>query len=144
MPVAWSKFKQFWMAEEVPRWFGLSVVAVYMCGLGVVSYLGIQHARKGPVSRLERTLLYAAQALADHLGLVDGNDLVNAVPAGALERHLRKFAANVSVRSVRVVDADGQIQLTVTSANESESARPRPMLLKNSTFPSRSESAGSW
>lgn len=145
MRVAWSKFKQFWMAEEVPRWFGLSLVAVCLCGLGVVSYLGMEHARKESVSRLERTLEYAAQALADHLGAVDGHASAATVPVDAMARHLREFAANVPVRSARVVDGDGRIRASVVPREVGSIATDpivgRPTAARIELFPTRLEAS---
>ena len=46
MGAAWNNFKAFWTAEEVPRWFGLSLVVVYLVGLGTVAQLGISGARQ--------------------------------------------------------------------------------------------------
>ena len=94
--------RRFLTAEEVPRWFGLSVVLIYLVGLGTVARVGISLARRDAQSQFVRSSDYAASLLAAHLG---GLELDPSDPASlaACRKMLREFATATSARAARVV-----------------------------------------
>ena len=101
-----NTLKRFLCAEEVPRWFGFSVVLIYLLGLGAATQLGVDQARKENVAYHDRSSAYAVELLAKRLESVATN-----VPStNATYRHeLSKLAAVVSARSLRIVDSAGEV-----------------------------------
>jgi len=110
-------------AEEVPRWFGLSVVLVYLVGLGAVAHFGIRATRREAAAYAERTHHYALKSLADRLSVFFVETGATAAAEGAVERAMCEFAATIPVHSLRVVDAEGRI---VASSRPSETGSHRP------------------
>ena len=55
------------MAEEVPRWFGFSIVLVYLIGLGAVGYFGIAQVREDGSTVVQLSSRYAVKHLAEWL-----------------------------------------------------------------------------
>ena len=105
----WNNFKAFWNAEEVPRWFGLSLVIVYLTGLGAVAHCGITGARRQTVVHLEWTGRYTVEFLADRLRLAGHEQLDCAAVTAAYQRELATFAVKVPTRSVRIVNDSRQV-----------------------------------
>lgn len=109
-------FRRFLTAEEVPRWFGLSIVLIYLVGLGTVAHLGIGQARRVAAAQLELSSRYAVKTLAERLaaivsaqnGLPDA-DAADPVILGHFRPILRDFVRHMPARWVRVVDRDGRV-----------------------------------
>ena len=108
-----AKIRSFLMAEEVPRWFGLSLVLIYLIGLGQVSRFGIVQARRESAGYYERSSRYAVNALADRLiGLGplgstgDGTEIAYRVV-------LREFASELPTQICRVLRADGLVVASI-------------------------------
>ena len=112
----WRTFKRFWNAEEVPRWFGLSLVLVYMFGLGGGVHFGISQARRDAKIQLKSSSAYAVRQLARRLSSIEGAEPEDPTLIAAYRRALREFAANVPVRSARVVDQRGRVIASTRAA----------------------------
>lgn len=114
---SWTGFKRFLTAEEVPRWFGLSVVLIYLVGLGSVAQFGIVQARREGSQSLQRCSRYAVQVLAENLSALQGAGPDDPELVHAYQRALREFAANVPTLWLRVVDDRRRV---VASTNPTE------------------------
>ncbi len=109
-------FRRFLTAEEVPRWFGLSIVLIYLVGLGSVAHLGIGQARRVAAAQFQVSSRYAVKMLAERLsaivpaqtGLADA-DATDPALQGHLRPLLRDFVRHIPARWVRVVDRDGRV-----------------------------------
>lgn len=96
-----NAIRRFLRGEEVPRWFGLSLVLIYLVGLATVANVGIRRARLeasefySPASRHAVGLL-AASALRAY-------EADNQQPGGGCQIALRQFAAAVPTEWIRIV-----------------------------------------
>jgi len=100
----WKSFRRFLTAEEVPRWFGLSVVLIYLVGMGSIAQFGISQARRETAIRFQGDSQYAVKLLADRIEAIEGDPAADREWLSACQRALREFAANVPSRSVRVLE----------------------------------------
>lgn len=100
----WKSFRGFLTAEEVPRWFGLSVVLIYVVGMGSIAQFGIAQARRETALRFQSDSQYAVKLLADRLEAIEGEGATDPKWLSVCQRALREFAANVPAQSVRVVE----------------------------------------
>ena len=100
----WKSFRGFLSAEEVPRWFGLSVVLIYLVGMGSIAQFGIAQARREMAIRFQGDSQFAVTLLADRLEAIEGEGPTDQKWLSACQRALREFAANVPSQSVRVVE----------------------------------------
>lgn len=110
-------FKTFLTAEEVPRWFGLSIVLIYLVGLGAVSRFGIVEARREATGYYERSTRYAVNALVDRLTSAGRSGAGDRELEIAYRLALRDFALHVPARSVRILDGNRRV---IASLDESE------------------------
>lgn len=117
----WPQWKGFAGREELPRWFGLSVVLIYLAGLGAVAYMGITETRERSAFQAQQTSRYAVQVLAEKLSDISRHQPIDDLESKALGRTLREFACRVPVSTLRVTDADGVI---VASLREEEIGTP--------------------
>ena len=109
-----NRFKDFMTDEEIPRWLGLSLVLVYLVGLGTVANMGITQARRSAAAEYHQHGRYAASVLAARLS----SDSVVLLPRDERYRHaLQDFASNFGPRIVRVVDSARRV---VASANPAD------------------------
>jgi len=113
------QLKRFWQAEEVPRWFGISVVVIYLGGLAGVAQIGISYASQDRGRVYRQSGEHAHNLLAERLGTVDSTD------TATLQRILRKFAASWPVLALRVLDGERQIVASI-DASEIGSRSPVP------------------
>lgn len=109
MKKVWHNFKSFWTAEEVPRWFGLSLVVVYLCGLGGVAHFGISAARNEALRCLEQSGRYTVETLADRLAGLSRSHGDVGLARLDLQRELLQFTTHVPSRFVRVVNEHGEV-----------------------------------
>ena len=94
---------RFLKAEEVPRWFGLSLVLIYLVGLGTVTNVGIRQVRSEAAGFRQQSGQYAVKMLADSLAHIDITGMDSSAIATSYQRLLREFAESVLVRTLRVV-----------------------------------------
>ena len=113
----WRTLRGFLTAEEVPRWFGLSLVLIYLVGLGAVAHYGILQARRESLDDVQRLRAYAVTALGEHLTHVAFPDEANPLSLGHAQRSLRDLALSARLDTVRVVDASRRV---VASTEEME------------------------
>lgn len=99
-----SAFRRFLTGEEVPRWFGLSLILIYLAGLGTVANVGIAQAQREASSATQRTVRHALGVLADWVGVMQDDPQLAPTAPGVIQRKLRSFAENLSVRTVRLVE----------------------------------------
>lgn len=154
---------RFLKAEEVPRWFGLSLVLIYLVGLGTVARLGIDRARRDGQVYYRQSSRWALEQLAERLALIlyadsgagarpnastddpaaaNQSGMYDAPPVLRARRAIREFAAGGPVIAMRLIQS-GQVVAAVqpveigTPANTdwSESLPPG----KSSTVLSRGE-----
>jgi two-component system phosphate regulon sensor histidine kinase PhoR len=122
----WARsFKRFWSAEEVPRWFGLSLLLVCMGGLGVVWRLTVREEQRQAVDTHRLTSSYAVKLLADKLAAAPSSS-AGKPDAGHSQRALRDFTGHLTARSVRVVGPDGRIVASNDVQEMGTSVRPDP------------------
>lgn len=114
MRTVWRKIARFLKAEEVPRWFGLSLVLIYLVGLGSVAQFAIEAARKEAADRFQQASQYAVRSLADRVSYSQDSTATPAQRHGTLQRALRDFAANIPAHWVRIVDSERRIVASTT------------------------------
>jgi len=124
--------RRFLTAEEVPRWFGLSIVLIYLVGLGSVAHFGIVQARREGAVHFQRSSRYTIKVLAERLSVLRSSGPSDPKLIGAYQRALREFAANVPARWLRVVDEQGRVvastdptQIDTISADDPPGASKR-------------------
>ncbi len=97
-------FRRFLTGEEVPRWFGLSLILIYLAGLGTVANLGIAQAQREASVGAQKTIRHALGVLADLVGAVQDDPRFADTAPQVVQRKLRSFTENMPVRTVRLVD----------------------------------------
>ena len=112
----WLRFKNFWTAEEVPRWIGLSLIAVLLFGLGAVSFLSVREAQDRLTVETHRQHLTSMDLLVTTLASIDPADTI------AQQRVLRSYAYGHLCEILRVVDGTDKV---VASLSVEEVGRPR-------------------
>jgi signal transduction histidine kinase len=133
----WDAFRRFLTAEEVPRWFGLSLVLIYLVGLMAVGQFGIAQTRSEAITQFRQDSHYAIKQLADRLAAIDSGRAGDAAWISACNRMLREFAVNVPTESLRVVDGSAEggsgAGRVIASTNQTEigAAAPRISNLKS-------------
>jgi len=116
--------RRFLTAEEVPRWFGFSMVLIYIVGLGAVGQFGIRRARHGANEYFEHSTNYTVRLLAERLSIESDNDPSELVWIGTCTRELRDFASSIPVRSARVIIGDRVVASSRASDTATASAMP--------------------
>jgi signal transduction histidine kinase len=104
-----SKLRRFLTAEEVPRWFGLSLVLIYLVGLGCVAHYGIVQARREGARDVQRSSRFALRLLAEKLSAAPARDDPTASRVNGWQRQLERLAREVPVRWLRLVDAERRV-----------------------------------
>lgn len=94
--------RRFLTAEEVPRWFGLSVLLVFVVGLMTVGQYSLQATQDDAAEQFRHHSAYSLKLLADRLG-ASGLDLRNEKNRTACSRVLKEFAGSMAAREVQVV-----------------------------------------
>lgn len=112
-----KKFVGFFTAEEIPRWFGLSIVLLYLGGLAATAHFGVTLAREENQHRFTKIARYQVVLLAEQLGGLKGGSLSDPALLASYQRAIRRFTSNVDSRLVRVVKPSGVI---VASTDASE------------------------
>lgn len=119
---AWRAFRRFWTAEEVPRWFGLSLVIVYLAGLGYVAHFGVQRARQEGRALARSVASQAARVLASSIrDSLENGSLEDATVRARVRARLSECAAG-GAAEVRLVDASGVTVLSSRGDAHSGSA----------------------
>lgn len=101
MKRVWSQFAAFLKAEEVPRWFGLSLVLIYLVGLATVANIGIRQARRDGDALVRDGARFALDMLGNRVAQIavgasepeefgdrvrrEFGKLAGALPVGAIE-----------------------------------------------------------
>lgn len=132
MRSGWRRFRQFLTAEEVPRWFGLSLVLIYLVGIGSVAQFAIEQARREGALQFHQTSRYAAKALAERMGYIIADSNSAQQQTGLLQRTLRELHAQLPTRWVRLVDRHRNV---IASSNIAEIGRPAPPIPAQPSFP---------
>ncbi|MFH0982692.1 MAG: ATP-binding protein [Planctomycetota bacterium] len=114
----WATFRRFWLEEEVPRWIGLSLVAVYVCGLVGVAYV----AQRQATELAQRSALahgdHAMSLLAQLLAKVAATDM------DRQQAMLREFAGRLECEQLYVADESGMV---IASIDPDDLGRPSPL-----------------
>ncbi len=108
-----SSLARFLRAEEIPRWFGLSLVVIYLVGLATVTNLGISGVRSASTNYYQQSTRFALTQLADRIAAQQGEP---AKRVQHYQRALRDFAAHMPVEALRVTNG----QEILASTRESE------------------------
>ncbi len=120
MSAIWKTIRRFLTAEEVPRWFGLSVVLTYLVGLGSVAQFGISQARREGATEFRQTGRYAAKSLAEQLSAQSENGTPKFNSPDVIQRELREFAVYVPARVLRVVDDQRRVVASTIPAEHGQ------------------------
>jgi len=94
---------RFLREEEVPRWFGLTVVLIYLVGLGAVARFGIVQAKQESTEFFQQGHDYAVRLLAERIRSLDDDVPGDERWTRTCQRLLKDFATNVPTRSARVI-----------------------------------------
>ena len=131
MKNVWSRFKQFWLAEEVPRWIGLSLVVLYTTGLTAAACTAISQAQAQRRQTLQERTTRAAELLGELLAGTDAEDV------RAQQLLLHQFALDFGCLQLRIVDRNRQV---LASTRPDEIGKPDPYDPQLGTlFPRRTE-----
>lgn len=117
MKNVWSRFKQFWLAEEVPRWIGLSLVVLYTTGLTAAAGTAISQAQAQRRQTLQERTTRAAALLGELLAGADAKDL------RAQQLLLHQFALDFGCLQLRITDRNRQV---LGSTRPDEIGGPNP------------------
>lgn len=112
MKRAWQSFKAFWSAEEVPRWFGFSLVVVYLFGLATVARFGIDQAQSEMQTLYESSARVMARALASRMSTIRRYSISESEALIACRGELNDFAAHFPVRWLRIVDDERRVVMS--------------------------------
>ena len=107
-----GRFRRFWTAEEVPRWFGLCLIVVYVGGLWGVGYLTYREVHAEAAASAHDQTQFAFRMLVDRLSedlRRDADGPIEADDARAFQRTLREFSSNFRADWVRIVDPQGLV-----------------------------------
>ncbi len=105
MSTRWDAFRRFLTAEEVPRWFGLSLVLIYLVGLLSVGQFGMAQTRKDAAAQFRDDSRFAVRQLAERLATIDGARPGEPGWTGGCNRVLRDYVLNMPAKSLRIVDS---------------------------------------
>jgi two-component system phosphate regulon sensor histidine kinase PhoR len=94
--------------NELPRWFGLSVVIIYLAGLFSVAWISMSEAQREPTAQIVRQTEFALRVLARDLGESREGDSAGNRREGA-QLALRNFAQFHPVTVLRIVEADRRV-----------------------------------
>ncbi|HUU85757.1 MAG TPA: ATP-binding protein [Phycisphaerae bacterium] len=131
MSTVWSRFKQFWLAEEVPRWMGFSLVFLFTAGLAAAGWAAFLQARDNGRRTLEATTAHSLRLFGQVVAGSKDDDL------HTLQVALREFAANFHCSQLRVFNRERQV---VASIQSDEIGEPNPFDSQLGTlFPRRLE-----
>lgn len=111
----WTRLRQFWWQEEIPRWLGVSLVGVYTLSLCMVATLAVMETRREMADQSVQSMRLAIELVAGQLEETDATD------AAAQQRVLRSFAAFYRCDELRLTDTDG---LVVASIHTQEIGKP--------------------
>ncbi len=131
MSTAWSKFRRFWLEEEIPRWLGICLICAYVFGLATVAYTAFTATQREVAAQADAALTSAVDLLAGQVTEADRDD------PGRLLRGLRAFSAHYPCDELRIIDDQANV---VASIQPQEVGRPRPLDLRQGGLrPSRTE-----
>jgi signal transduction histidine kinase len=117
----WNSVRRFLTAEEVPRWFGLSVVLIYLVGLGAVARYGIGANRNEARTHYQQQTQAMVKLVGDRLEETLRLGLSDEAAVRRMRHVLRDLAMAVPGLRAAVV-ADGTV---VASTQPSEEGTPR-------------------
>ncbi len=108
--------RRFLTAEEVPRWFGLSIVLIYFVGLMTAGQYALSATRLEAAAQYRHNSAYSVKLLADRLAAINPDD-----PAASrwsnCGKTLKDFAVNIPARAVRIVGGtDGKVLYSTNAA----------------------------
>lgn len=119
MRISFRQFKSFWVAEEVPRWMGLSLVALLLFGLGGMAHWMGHTSKLQYVEASRRAGDDTIVLLSSMLGGVDNTNAV------AQQRMLEGFATIYDCEELRVVDATGLVLASIRVGEIGTVIRPK-------------------
>lgn len=102
--------KNFLTAEEVPRWFGLSLVLIYLVGLGAIAQHGMDAVRQESNRWYHRSARFAAEGLLRDLQNLDIPATDDAFLPGARVA-MRRFTGHLDGASVAIYDGIGSLKI---------------------------------
>lgn len=74
MSVLWTRIRQFWWGEEIPRWLGVSLVGVYTLSLCLVATLAVLETRREMAGLSMQSMRLAVELVAGQLAETDATD----------------------------------------------------------------------
>ena len=107
MSTLWTRLRQFWWQEEIPRWLGVSLVGVYTLSLCLVATMAVMDTRREMAGQSAQSMRLAIELVAGQLAETDAGD------AAAQQRALRSFAAFYRCDELRLTDADGVVLASI-------------------------------
>lgn len=126
MTGTWKAVRSFLAAEEVPRWFGLSMVLIYLMGLGAIAHSGMNAVRREALARIAEGERATMEALAEELSCAAGAALDEAERNARWEESLRRWSAAAGAIVVRLVDAERRVVAKVgTTSGDASFAAER-------------------
>ncbi|MCP4590809.1 MAG: GHKL domain-containing protein [bacterium] len=115
---SWTSFKRFWLEEEIPRWIGIALVTVYLCGLGAVTL--VAHGQTERLA-LERAVAHGDHTLALLAKLLAG---ASGEDVSRQEALLRSYGHRVDCEGLCLSDSSG---IVLASLDADEVGGPSPL-----------------
>lgn len=107
-----GRLRTFLTAEEVPRWFGLTVVLIYLTGLAMIANMGIGHARRLHAGDARAASAHGLELLAFRIASIDVEQRGAAASKAIVHRQLLAFADAHDAEVVRIVQAGAIVTST--------------------------------
>lgn len=99
-------------AEEIPRWFGLSVVLIYLVGLGTIANIGILYARNESAMVFQQSSRHALQQFADQLAVMGRPDPTHPDSLQQHQKALQTFVSHFPCKVVHILEGTRVIAST--------------------------------
>ena len=120
----WQAVRAFLAAEEVPRWFGLSIVLIYLMGLGAIAHSGMNAMRREALARIAQSDRVALDTLVEQLSCIAAL-IPEEQQVAKWNEALTPWRSAIGALQVRVLDSTRQV---VASTESSEIGKPASTL----------------
>jgi len=106
VPSGRSALSRFLRAEEIPRWFGLSLVLIYLVGLATVANVGIAATKADARAYYRRSTDFTLTKLSERLSRTWARERAEAARVRELQHALHDYAGGLPTRDLHLVLGD--------------------------------------
>ena len=116
----WTGIRRFLTDEEVPRWFGLSVVLIYLVGLGAAARYGIGATRAEAKMQYQRQTVSIVKLAGERIEETTAGRPLDVNMMRRMRRVVRDLVVAIPGAKVSVVQ-DGAVVVSSEAASEGKS-----------------------